>query len=481
MKKENLTEYIQVYISKHQDSQGHFEKIPCDTKDDIDVTLLNTSFTLKRIDEYECFSLTFENKVFHLLRNDPFVLIKKNGDRLSFTYFKQNRFVAKKSITDYAGVSLAFNFLVMIFFANISLESMNQSTQKIEPPKKEQNVRVENLLKKLEVKKIVEKPPVPKPEEKKVVEVPPKVEPKPEPKKLPDPPKPKVAEKPPGPGKPSKEAAPKIAGPKKPTTSPKPGPENLVKNNSPKPASAPSGLAVSPAPGASTAGSEQAKKQIANTLSFLGKGPSKAGLAATQGTGYSNSVPVFSGGPVAKGSGDYLNKVNSRSVAALEGPIVTEGSRRFGGSAVGPSDVSNKDFNNVVGKVDARSLYNAGSGGSGTGGGGGYFGGGAAFKTSGNIDSSEIKKILSQHMSKFTYCYEKALLTSPNLAGEVVLTWVISSSGRVSSSSVSKSALNSASLHSCLLATLGTIGFPSPKGGGSADVSYPFKFSNNSL
>ena len=83
----------------------------------------------------------------------------------------------------------------------------------------------------------------------------------------------------------------------------------------------------------------------------------------------------------------------------------------------------------------------------------------------GSLTEDQIEKALSKFLSKFQFCYEKALITDSTLGGNLRLQWVIGSSGSVASAKVVQSELKNESLHSCILGILKTVPFPSPKGG----------------
>jgi TonB family protein len=54
--------------------------------------------------------------------------------------------------------------------------------------------------------------------------------------------------------------------------------------------------------------------------------------------------------------------------------------------------------------------------------------------------------------------------------------FVIGSSGRVSRAAVKESSLHNANVERCVLQVIKRIQFPEPAGGGTVEVTYPFKF-----
>jgi len=91
----------------------------------------------------------------------------------------------------------------------------------------------------------------------------------------------------------------------------------------------------------------------------------------------------------------------------------------------------------------------------------------------GDLDKAIIKRYIERNKSKIQYCYEKELLASPGLAGEVKTQFFISPNGTVISSNASGVSNN---VSSCVSGVIKTIVFPKPKGGGGVQVNYPFSF-----
>ncbi len=96
----------------------------------------------------------------------------------------------------------------------------------------------------------------------------------------------------------------------------------------------------------------------------------------------------------------------------------------------------------------------------------------------GYLDREIIQRIVRQHRREMIHCYETELQRNPNLAGRVVMTWVISGNGSVVSASVSETTLNNATVESCMAQRIRRWVFPEPTGGGIVRVNYPFNFSS---
>jgi Ca-activated chloride channel family protein len=90
----------------------------------------------------------------------------------------------------------------------------------------------------------------------------------------------------------------------------------------------------------------------------------------------------------------------------------------------------------------------------------------------GDLDVAIIRRYLKRNREKLQYCYEKALLATPALAGEVVLQFTISAEGAVSASTA---AGVSGDVSTCMASVVRGLAFPKPKGGGLVDVRFPLE------
>ncbi len=90
-----------------------------------------------------------------------------------------------------------------------------------------------------------------------------------------------------------------------------------------------------------------------------------------------------------------------------------------------------------------------------------------------NAATTEIEKYRDQ----IKYCYEKEINADrPDLAGRVGIRFVIGPSGSVTSAGVSSSSLKNANSEGCIVEVIKRIQFPPVRGGGIAEVAYPFVF-----
>ncbi len=97
--------------------------------------------------------------------------------------------------------------------------------------------------------------------------------------------------------------------------------------------------------------------------------------------------------------------------------------------------------------------------------------------TGGSIDREAVAKVINQHLNEVQACYERALLTTPGLAGKIALEWTIDMDGRVSDYKLKTSSFKTPDVPNCILAKLRGWIFPQPKGG-KVIVTYPFMFNS---
>lgn len=94
----------------------------------------------------------------------------------------------------------------------------------------------------------------------------------------------------------------------------------------------------------------------------------------------------------------------------------------------------------------------------------------------GALDRELIRGVIRRNISQVRYCYEERLTVHPDLAGKVLVQFVISATGQVVSSAVQQSTAQDAKLEQCVASRVQTWLFPKPKGGGTVTVKYPFLF-----
>ncbi len=92
-------------------------------------------------------------------------------------------------------------------------------------------------------------------------------------------------------------------------------------------------------------------------------------------------------------------------------------------------------------------------------------------------DKELIRKVIRRNIMQIRFCYEKELQHQPDLAGRVVVLFVIDSSGNVPSARITEgTTLHHEALGACICSRVQSWSFPAPKGGAQAMVTYPFIF-----
>lgn len=95
----------------------------------------------------------------------------------------------------------------------------------------------------------------------------------------------------------------------------------------------------------------------------------------------------------------------------------------------------------------------------------------------GALPRADIEAVVKRNMNQLRYCYQRELVKSPKLAGEIKVKFVITKDGSVSSATTKSSTMNSPAVESCLNGRFLRFTFPPPQGGGIVIVQYPFTFS----
>ena len=88
------------------------------------------------------------------------------------------------------------------------------------------------------------------------------------------------------------------------------------------------------------------------------------------------------------------------------------------------------------------------------------------------LDKAIIRRYIKRNVQKIQYCYEKELISNPQLAGTVTVRFTIGADGVVSQST----GHGMPPVDACVANVIAAIQFPAPQGGGVVNVSYPFVF-----
>ncbi len=92
------------------------------------------------------------------------------------------------------------------------------------------------------------------------------------------------------------------------------------------------------------------------------------------------------------------------------------------------------------------------------------------------LTKDEVGQIIHKHMKEIRYCYETAMVRSPDIEGKLVVHFTIGNAGSVRSTGVRSSTVPDQRLDDCVLGRLAHWKFPNPKGGIEVAVTYPFIF-----
>ncbi|MEM9488096.1 MAG: AgmX/PglI C-terminal domain-containing protein [Myxococcota bacterium] len=96
-------------------------------------------------------------------------------------------------------------------------------------------------------------------------------------------------------------------------------------------------------------------------------------------------------------------------------------------------------------------------------------------KVNGELDPAIIREHVRRQHARIRHCYDRALLSKPDLDGTVTARFMIGTNGKVISSQ--SSGIGHKDLETCVAGVIQSISFPRPDGGGLVHVkSYPFHF-----
>jgi len=141
----------------------------------------------------------------------------------------------------------------------------------------------------------------------------------------------------------------------------------------------------------------------------------------------------------------------------------------FGGSEFGPADLKGVAGLDKGGEGGAPKLAFREGGGAPVV----YTG---AYSVTGELDKETVRRYIQSKMNQIRWCYQQEVQKNPDLAGQVVFQWIITPTGKVIGVKVVSSSLGNAAVEECIASRIATWIFPSPKGGGTVKVSYPFIF-----
>ncbi len=92
------------------------------------------------------------------------------------------------------------------------------------------------------------------------------------------------------------------------------------------------------------------------------------------------------------------------------------------------------------------------------------------------LDKDIVRRYIERRMDQVRWCYQQAVQRRADLAGELVVEWLITPTGAVAGAKVASSTLADPAVDACVVGRVGTWVFPAPPGGGAVRVRYPLVF-----
>ena len=92
----------------------------------------------------------------------------------------------------------------------------------------------------------------------------------------------------------------------------------------------------------------------------------------------------------------------------------------------------------------------------------------------GGLDVAEIRRVIARHTNEIRFCYERALLKNPKLAGKLVVKFTVGADGSVTKVELVESTLADPNVGACVLARWKRWRFP--EGPAAFQVTYPLAF-----
>ena len=89
------------------------------------------------------------------------------------------------------------------------------------------------------------------------------------------------------------------------------------------------------------------------------------------------------------------------------------------------------------------------------------------------ISPEFIRRVVREHLGEILACYEESVRRRPDLAGRVVVRWVIGRDGRVTGATIIQSTLGDTAVEQCIATKIASWTFPETAAG-AITVNYPF-------
>ena len=94
----------------------------------------------------------------------------------------------------------------------------------------------------------------------------------------------------------------------------------------------------------------------------------------------------------------------------------------------------------------------------------------------GGLTHEQIMKVVRTRARAIQACYSRELQRNKGLGGKVIVNWKIDTAGKVSRTRVRSTTMKNGRVEDCVVRQVNSMKFPTPKGGGSATVNFPFIF-----
>ena len=180
------------------------------------------------------------------------------------------------------------------------------------------------------------------------------------------------------------------------------------------------------------------------------QGPMSGTSSMGTGDGEGTGVGVGKGtGTSTKGTGKGVG-----GGGTAHGDVKTQGKIDTGGKRVGRGVSGGKGEKEV--KVKMKTGKPSGS-----------FGG---------LTHEQIMKVVRTRARAIQACYSRELQRNKGLGGKVIVNWKIDTAGKVSRTKVRSTTMKNGRVEDCVVRQVNSMKFPTPKGGGSATVNFPFIF-----
>ena len=94
----------------------------------------------------------------------------------------------------------------------------------------------------------------------------------------------------------------------------------------------------------------------------------------------------------------------------------------------------------------------------------------------GSLDKALVTRVIRAHLGLIKQCVSEHLASDGGVSrGKLVVKFVISATGTVSSSKVAQTTLANEAVERCVASAVQAMTFPPPRGGGVAIVDFPFE------